>query len=257
MRPMTPTPRQNCLNCQTALLSAYCGQCGQSAKVHRFTLAGLLHDVPHSVFHVERGILPTLAGLLRRPGATINAYLDGQRARFFNPLSLLVLVAGAYAALYNQPFLLSVLEPLFDDARARGHITGMLAWTTRWYSLLLLLSVPLMGAFNWLFYRRQGRNVAEHMVVMAYTNAVSTLLMILPLYPVLLALHWSGWAGAPRAMALAWFAVAMFTLVYQGWAVAQVFAQQKGSRLRGGGSMLLTCLIAGGLGVVGGLLVMR
>ena len=76
----------HCLNCQAPLHTPYCGQCGQSAKVHRFTLAGLLHDVPHAVFHVERGILPTLAGLLRRPGATINAYLDGQRTRFFNPL---------------------------------------------------------------------------------------------------------------------------------------------------------------------------
>lgn len=249
--------RSHCLNCQAALLSPFCGQCGQNAKVHRFTLAGLLHDVPHAVFHVERGILPTVAGLLRRPGVTINAYLDGQRARFFNPLTLLVLMAGAYAALYNQPFLLTILEPLFDDPRARGHITGMVGWMTRWYSLLLLVSVPLIGAFNWLIYRRHSRNIAEHMVVAAYTNAVSTLLMILPLYPVLLALHWSGWAGAPRWMALAWFSVAALTLVYQGWAVAQVFGQQKGGRLRRGGSMLLTCLIAGSLGLVGGMLVFR
>ncbi|MBH9575300.1 DUF3667 domain-containing protein [Inhella proteolytica] len=248
---------RHCLNCQAPLPSPFCGQCGQSAKVHRFTLAGLLHDVPHAVFHVERGILATLAGLLRRPGVTINAYLDGQRVRFFNPLSLLVLMAGAYAALYNQPFLLSILEPLFDDSRARGHITGMLGWTTRWYSVLLLLSVPLMGGLNWLFYRQQGRNVAEHMVIMAFTNAVSTLLMILPLYPLLLALHWSGWAGAQRWMGMAWLAVAFITLAYQGWAVAQVFAQQKGTGLRGGGSMLLMCLLAGGVGVLGGVLAMR
>ncbi len=246
----------HCLNCHTALLSPYCGQCGQSAKVHRFTLAGLLHDVPHAVFHVERGILATLAGLLRRPGATINAYLDGQRTRFFNPLSLLVLLAGAYAALYNQPFLLSVLEPLLDP-RGRNQITGLLSWTTRWYSVLMLLSVPLMGVLNWFFYRRQGRNVAEHMVVMAYTNAVGTLLMILPVYPLLLGLHWSGWAGAQRWMGIAWLLSALLSVVYQGWAVAQVFADQKGTRLRGGGSMLLMCLVAGGIGAVGGVLAMR
>lgn len=246
----------HCLNCQTPLHSPYCGQCGQNAKVHPFTLAGLLHDVPHAVFHVERGILPTLAGLLRRPGATINAYLDGQRARFFNPLSLLVLCAGAYAALYNQPFLLSMLEPLIDP-KARGQVTGMLGLITRWYSLLLLVSVPLMGWLNWLFYRQQGRNIAEHMVVMAYTNAVGTLLMILPLYPVLLGLHWSGWAGAQRWMGLAWLLAALAAVIYQGWAVAQVFSTQKRAHLRGSGSMLLMCLIAGGIGVVGGLLSMR
>lgn len=246
----------HCLNCQTQLTSPYCGQCGQNAKVHRFTLAGLLHDVPHAVFHVERGILPTLAGLLRRPGATINAYLDGQRTRFFNPLSLLVLCAGAYAALYNQPFLLSMLEPLIDP-RARGQITGLLSVITRWYSLLLLFSVPLMGVLNWLFYRRQGRNIAEHMVVMAYTNAVGTLLLIVPLYPVLLALHWSGGAQAQRWMGLAWLATALATVIYQGWAVGQVFADQQRSRLRGSGSMLMMCLIAGGIGVVGGVLSMR
>lgn len=246
----------HCLNCRTALLSPYCGQCGQNAKVHRFTLAGLLHDVPHAVFHVERGILPTLAGLLRRPGATINGYLDGQRTRFFNPLSLLVLCAGVYAALYSQPWLLSILEPLIDP-RARGHITSTLGWLTRWYSLLLMLSVPLMGLLNWLFYRHHERNIAEHMVVMAYTNAVGTLLMILPLYPVLLGLHWSGWAMAQRWMGIAWLIVALVAVVYQGWAVGQVFADQRRARLRGSGSMLLMCLIAGGIGVVGGMLTMR
>lgn len=250
---MKPT---HCLNCQTALHSPYCGQCGQSAKVHRFTLAGLAHDVPHAVFHVERGILPTVAGLLRRPGATINAYLDGQRVRYFNPLSLLVLCAGAYAALYSQPFLLSILEPLID-ARARGHITGLLAWMTRWYSLLMMLGVPVLGALNWLFYRRHERNIAEHMVVMAYTNAVGTLLMILPLYPLLLALHWSGWQDAQRWMGLGWLASALVSMVYQGWAVGQVFSGHKASTLRGGGSMLLMCLIAGAIGVVGGFLAMR
>lgn len=242
-----------CLNCQAALRSPYCGQCGQSAKVHRFTLAGLLHDVPHAVFHVERGIVPTLGGLLRRPGATINAYLDGERARYFNPLTLLVLCAGAYAALYNQPWLHGVLDPVLDPS-SRSMFSTLLAWATRWYSLILLASVPLMGLLNWLFYRRHERNIAEHMVVMAYTNAVGTLLMILPLYPLLLGLHWSVHPDAARWMAWAWFASVFLSTAYQAWAVGQVFASQKGARLRGGGSMLLLCLIGGGVGVLGGIL---
>ncbi len=248
-----------CLNCQKPLHSPYCGHCGQSAKVHRFTLAGLAHDVPHAVFHLERGILPTLSGLLRRPGATINAYLDGQRVRYFNPLTLLVLFAGAYAALYNQPFLLSIMEPMMlgGDPRARGAMTSVLTWMTRWYSLLMLICVPVMGLLNWLFYRRHERNIAEHVVVMAFTNAVGTLLMILPLYPVLLALHWSGAASAQAWMGRAWLVAALCSGIYQGWAVGQVFAGQKGKHLRSGGSMLTMVLIAGGIGVVGGFLMMR
>ena len=46
-------------------------------------------------------------------------------------------------------------------------------------------------------------------------------------------------------------------LNHEGWAVAQVFAGQSRSHLRGSGSMLAMCLIAGGIGAVGGFLAMR
>lgn len=46
---------------------------------------------------------------------------------------------------------------------------------------------------------------------------------------------------------LNWLASASLSVVYPGWAVGQVFAGHQGTRLRGGGPMLLICLIAGGV----------
>jgi hypothetical protein len=57
----------HCLNCETALVGPRCHVCGQSRATGRLTLQRLLHDIPHSVFHVDRGLLPTLHGLFLKP----------------------------------------------------------------------------------------------------------------------------------------------------------------------------------------------
>lgn len=91
-----------CLNCGTALADHFCAHCGQPAATHRFTLRHLLlHDLPHSVWHVDKGLLYTFRQMLTRPGLTIREYLAGQRARHFRPISYLLLLIGGSALLIS------------------------------------------------------------------------------------------------------------------------------------------------------------
>ena len=83
-----------CLDCGAALTDRYCAHCGQPADTHRITLKHLLlHDLPHSVWHVDKGIAYTFYRMLTRPGLTIRGYLAGQRTRQFRPVSYLLLLA--------------------------------------------------------------------------------------------------------------------------------------------------------------------
>jgi hypothetical protein len=85
---MTATSQTPRLNCATKLLGTHCHhQCGQRAATGRFIWHSLLHDMPHSIFHVDRTIVSTLVRLIRHPGRAINGYPDGQRARYINSLT--------------------------------------------------------------------------------------------------------------------------------------------------------------------------
>lgn len=84
-----------CLNCEAALTDKLCGRCGQPAATHRLTMRHLLHNIPHFIWRVDKGLFYTLRELLQRPGPMLPGYLRGQRARHFQPLSLL-LVTGIY-----------------------------------------------------------------------------------------------------------------------------------------------------------------
>src|SRR5689334_14101059 len=80
-----------CLNCQAQVDEQYCPVCGQKATTRRISLPQLLRDLPHAIFHVDKGVLYNFTQLFRRPGSAILDYLSGKRIAFFHPASYLVL----------------------------------------------------------------------------------------------------------------------------------------------------------------------
>jgi|GEM_PF-1367605 len=80
-----------CRNCAATLAGKYCHESGQSRTVHR-SVAELVHDVGHAIFHVDGKLWRTLAALTLRPGQLTREYIEGRRARYVSPVSLLVFV---------------------------------------------------------------------------------------------------------------------------------------------------------------------
>ena len=112
-------PASPCANCGAVLTGPWCAACGQKAGAARLSLKHLLHEIPHAVFHVDRGFVPTLKALVTRPGEVVDEYLRGKRVRYFNPLTLLVICAGvcgaAWALFPFRPELFWPLAPRIQD----------------------------------------------------------------------------------------------------------------------------------------------
>jgi Protein of unknown function (DUF3667) len=160
----------------------FCHACGQRASVHRLTVPHLLHEVPHALFHLERGIVPTLAGLVKRPGKTINDYLDGQRVRYFNPLTLLMLLAGLTVLLFSG-------FPLDFSYAAKGMPESLklkyvefVRLNFRWYSSTLIFYLPATALFTFACFAGRGRSYGEHLVINAFAISLVTLVSIV-LFP--------------------------------------------------------------------------
>jgi hypothetical protein len=189
----------HCHNCGTPLAGHYCHECGQKRGAARFTFARLLHEIPHAILHVDRGLPATLRALARHPGRTINDYLDGRRVRYFNPLTLLVLMAGLTAFAYSSyPFEYAALNTnLTASLGAKYAEFGRLNF--RFYSLTLLLYLPAATVINWVCFAgmepSRNRNFGEHLIVNAYVFGFFTLLMLLafPFYALANGGPWFAW----------------------------------------------------------------
>jgi hypothetical protein len=218
-----PAPSSSsCLNCGATPAGAYCQACGQSTKVHRFTFASLLHEIPHAILHVDRGLFATCKALALHPGATIRAYLDGKRVSFFNPLTLMVLTAGLSALLFSAyPFYFP-----FTDAGMPPEIAAKFQEFNRlnfkFYSFALIIYLPALALITRLCFARLpesvSRNYGEHLVINAFILGFTTVVMI-SLFPVLVLVN------RTDAFMPIWNSLAAFFFAYHGVVVFLVFKQ--------------------------------
>ncbi len=170
-----------CLNCGHPVPDRYCGRCGQDAHhTHRLTMADMLHDIPHSIWHVDKGILFTLKSMIRRPGPTIRAWLAGRRVDHFRPLSLLLVVTSFYAVVSSllhikmlPPKGPGVPEAVYElQEVSQAFMMKYLAWC-------YIAMVPVWALFARWHLRRGGYNYAECLIIVAFLTAINNFFALL------------------------------------------------------------------------------
>jgi hypothetical protein len=68
-----------CLNCGHKYAGNFCNECGQKAKVKRLDWHYLVHEIPHSIFHIDKGFFFTLKEMIKHPGILIREYRDERK----------------------------------------------------------------------------------------------------------------------------------------------------------------------------------
>lgn len=76
-----------CKNCGHPVDLKFCPNCGQKASVKRIEMKWLIHDLPHAIWHIDKGFLFNVFNLFKRPGYAIADYLAGKRKNFYHPVS--------------------------------------------------------------------------------------------------------------------------------------------------------------------------
>lgn len=231
-----------CLSCGTALHDQFCAHCGQPAGTHRITLHHLVfHDLPHSIWHVDKGVLYTLRQMLTRPGLAIREYLAGQRARHFRPISYLLLLVGLSA------LLMSSLHLDLYRGRPASEVPELLRVVMERYThfnfkypaFAHLILLPLNSLVAWLLLRRTGYNYAEVLTGGAFVAGTLALLGLAFVLPVILA----GELGGPLAQ-IVWVPMVFYPL----WVNAQwLTAAPRLSTAARYGRALAIALLQGGV----------
>lgn len=145
----------------------------------RISLIHFISDLPHAIFHVDRGILFNFVQLIKRPAASIQEYLDGhRRKKYFHPASYLVI------ALLLNYLVVKITDLHFYDEQELLTMTPLAAeaimdydkmqwWFLEHTYIYILLAIPASSLFLYLIFRLSSLkfNVAETAVVVLVTIA--------------------------------------------------------------------------------------
>lgn len=253
-------PKVACKNCGNHFAGRYCNHCGQRADTHRITWHYVWHEIPHSVWHVDKGILFTLKELFTRPGYTIREFLDGKRVNHYRPLAL-VLVLGAVLTFLLHSLNVDILEETQKAMREAGLQENgsqrvqafqreVNAFAEKYRNLIQIFILPVTSLFTWWFFRKKGLNYPEHLVANTFLMNFSLVVSIGT------ALLFKAVGGSTAAYSLVQSLGMLVALAYTMWAFAQLFrgrVKPSNAALRAAGASLASMMAVIVLGMLVGI----
>lgn len=176
----------HCLNCGNTYKGNYCPHCGQKAKTKRLNLFEMVSNLVASFVGGDNMFLNTCRDLVQRPGHMVRSYLQGKRARYYNPLQMYVFTLTAYAIVsYIFGASSTILDDMFKfeiepdkDYSETSFINTIIACMQKIYSnklygalLSTLFSVP---AFRWFFRKCKVKRPDGQLLALNYTEHFCT-----------------------------------------------------------------------------------
>lgn len=241
-----------CKNCGNTFEGNFCNQCGQPAETHEMNFHFLVHDVQHGLLHLDKGIFYTIKELFRRPGHAIREYIEGKRVNHFKPISMILVLAGAFGLL-SHFFHIDVLSETFkvdatsataDELKALENLSD---WVSGHYAIISLLLLPIFTMGTFLAFRNKGLNFVEHLVLNAYLTGQRLVVRI-----VLFPLYY--WLNGTKHLEIMSNLVGFVTFCLTLWTLMQFFDTVKKSTVFW--RTLLSFIISGALYLAIGLAIL-
>jgi hypothetical protein len=168
-----------CLNCENKFEGKFCNQCGQKASVHRFTVRHLLHELPHSLFHVDKGILKNIKGALH-PQRTIFEYIQGKRIRYYSPFLFFIITTALVVFMeyvFNINLNISIPIEVGDE---QIYDVGEFISANKKYVFLLSVFIYALPA-TFIFKKETQFTYAEHVVANLFMLSWSNFIHLISL----------------------------------------------------------------------------
>jgi hypothetical protein len=168
-----------CKNCNDAYNGNFCPACGQKAATHEIDGKYIMHEIPHAIFHVDKGILYTIGQLSTRPGKTVLEYIRGRRVKHYSPIAY-ILILSAIFLLVNK---FTTVFTGVDYTRVNNEVQEKIEHLT---GLIFLTLTPVFALFYTLFfYKKTGFNYWQMLV--ANTFFIGHVIFVLIVLQLLLA----------------------------------------------------------------------
>jgi Protein of unknown function (DUF3667) len=164
---------RECKNCNSVFDGNFCPQCGQASNTDRINSLYFLHDIPHSVFHVDKGFPYTFVQLIKRPARALDEYLAGRRVRYYRPLGYVLIMSAICVLIVSR--IRIYMQELQQHLGKPSHTSFL----SQYQAVFIFLMIPLAGGITWLVFRKNKYNFWEHILINTYLAAQLNVLLVL------------------------------------------------------------------------------
>ncbi len=202
-----------CLNCGHRVYQTFCANCGQKTTTERIGWHYLFHEVPHSIFHLDKGFFFTIKEMCLRPGGAIREFLDGKRTQYFKPLSYVFILAAlaGVITLYSPAF--SIFA---RDTETMNFLDHMQQISGKYNNFITIGLIPIFSFLIWIFYRKE-RNYVEVVTIHFFLFGQVNLIALLNVFDILL-------VDSKTLMLILSLLIGIISFVYMVWVYAMVFS---------------------------------
>ncbi|MCO4292612.1 DUF3667 domain-containing protein [Solitalea sp. MAHUQ-68] len=164
---------ENCNNCNTAVASKYCPNCGQPAQLKRIDAHYIIHEIEH-VLHFERGILYTIRELILNPGQNVRNYLIENRSRLVKPIIFIIVTSLIYT-LCNHYFHFEDGYIKYLDSQ-QSTTTILFKWVQGHYGYGNIIMSAFIALWIKLFFRKFQFNFFEILILLCFIMGIGMLI---------------------------------------------------------------------------------
>ncbi|WP_295940543.1 DUF3667 domain-containing protein [uncultured Alistipes sp.] len=191
---------QICRNCGHTVEENYCPACGQRTNTGRLTWRTFIENFTSTFIgdeayglrglNMRKGALMTWLTIICQPHTSISEYIRGHRRKYFNPVTLLLLLSTFYAIVFSL-----VGKEFTPTAKEGQNLFIWLACTYFDYAKLhpaanMLLLLPFYAlALKTVFRRKSDLKYVEYLYIGIFLSIFEITLMILAL-PAELLIPW-------------------------------------------------------------------
>lgn len=176
-----------CKNCNNNFKGNFCNSCGQDSHTHKINFHYVIHEIQHSIFHVDGGIFYTIKELFKRPGNSIREYINGKRVKHFKPITYVIILSIIYSFLEHKinknPFIEDGLRGILEGIKKGRDFSDrdfkIFEWLIHNYSYSALLLIPIFSLASFLSFKKSNFNYFEHLVLNTFLFGQITLIFIL------------------------------------------------------------------------------
>lgn len=163
---------QECKNCNTVVDGNFCPQCGQASNTHRINGLFFLHDIPHSILHVDKGFPYTFYQLIKRPARALDEYLAGRRVKYYRPLSYVLIMSTICVLIVSR------IRIYIQEHQYLGNSVDHASFFSHYQAVFIFLMIPLAGGITWVVFRKSKYNFWEHILINTYLAAQLNVLLV-------------------------------------------------------------------------------
>ncbi|WP_445381562.1 DUF3667 domain-containing protein [Robiginitalea sp. IMCC43444] len=139
----------------------------------RITFKGLASDFYDHYFNLDNTFLQTFRDLFVKPGAVLQAYIEGVRRRYVNPMNYLAIaLALSGILLFVMKWQIDKIDmELFGFGMGTDATRKIMDVTIEYNALIFLLYIPIIALAGYLVLNKNDYNLPEYTTAATYVLA--------------------------------------------------------------------------------------